>query len=93
MPAGSERTVKCQLNTHIMKRTDRGREGGREERRRRGGCINTYITVSLAEEKLDTKAIYLSYGGGPNLKRQSRHIAHTHTHACTQTHCMYTHTR
>ena len=35
MPAGSERTVKCQLNTHIMKRTDRGREGGREERRRR----------------------------------------------------------
>ena len=42
MPAGSERTVKCQLNTHIMKRTDRGREGGREGgEAEEGGCINT----------------------------------------------------
>lgn len=26
MAAGTERTVKCQLNIHIMKRTDRGGE-------------------------------------------------------------------
>lgn len=44
MLAGIERMVKCQLNTHIIKHTDIGREGGSEggemvriEERQKGG--------------------------------------------------------